>query len=264
MLNLPPADHTPLKRPPLPLVVGQARFSSPAQEVTQEVAANFQSGLREAGFDLPKVRSVEVGDVFIGPSVRPTAVDRVTGVQLTSKDDDWIVTLVPGAVSLETPSFSSFAGQFGPLLAHVLHLTNTVMAPITLTRAGLRFVNVLHRPDKAGDWSRWVRPALVAAQSDELLGSGVISQSQQLLLGVERGVRSAVRAGNADVDGEEAYLLDIDTFAEPSELWTPEKAISTFDDLNRCGVAVFQGLISTEMLSHLLGSGVEGESVDDH
>ena len=254
MLNLPPADHSPLDQPPLPLVVAQARFSSPVQEITQDVVARFQAGLHEAGFDFGRVVSVEMGDIIIGPGARPTSSDRLSGVQLTSQDGAWMVTLMPGSVSLETPSFSSFSGQFGPLLGHVLRLATDVVGPVILTRAGLRFVNVLRRPEVEGGWSRWVRPSLVAAHSDELIGAGLVSQSQQLLFDVAAGIKRAVRAGGAEIDGKEGFLLDIDTFSEPASLWLLGNAIAVFDDLNRSGVALFQALVTPEMLSHL-GSG---------
>jgi uncharacterized protein (TIGR04255 family) len=263
MLKLPPADHTPLEHPPLPLVVAQARFSSPVQEITQDVVARFQAGLLDAGFALDRVVSVEVGDVVIGPGARPTPTDRLTGVQLTSEDGEWMVTLLAGSVSLETPSFSSFSGQFGPLLAQVLRLATDVLDPVMLTRAGLRFVNVLHRPEAEGDWSRWVRPSLVAAQGDELLGSGLVSQTQQLLFDVAAAIKSAVRAGSAEVDGKEGFLLDIDTFSEPAALWLVGNVASVFDDLNASGVALFQALVTPEMLSRL-GSGDTNVEAGQH
>lgn len=263
MLNLPPADHTPLHHPPLPLVVAQARFSSPVQEVTQDLVARLQRGLLEAGYHFDRVASVEMSEVFLGPGQRPASSDRVTGVQLTSHDRSWMVTLMPASVSLETPSFSSFAGQFGPLLGHVLRLVTDVVRPLTLTRAGLRFVNVLRRPDDAGGWERWVRSFLLAAHNDDLIGMGVVSQSQQLLLDVATGVRSAVQAGSAEIDGDEGFLLDIDTFTEPSTLWALEDVMFGFELLNRSGVALFQVLVTPEMLTRLSSGDDEVEAGRD-
>lgn len=254
MLNLPAADHTPLHHPPLPLVVAQARFSSPVQEVTQDLVARLQGGLLEAGYGFDRVAAVEMSEMILGLGPRPAASERVAGVQLTSRDRSWMVTLMPGSVSLETPSFSSFAGQFGPLLDHVLRLVTDVVKPLTLTRAGLRFVNVLRRPDDAGGWERWVRPSLIAVHNDDVIGMGVVSQSQQLLFDVSVGIRSAVHAGGAEIDGQEGFLLDIDTFTEPSTLWSLEDVATRFDLLNRSGVALFQVLVTPEMLTRL-GSG---------
>lgn len=262
MLNLPPADHTRLAYPPLPLVVAQARYSSPLQEVTQNVVSQFQAGLLRDGYDFDRVVSVEVGEILIGPGAGPAPSNRMTGVQLNCRDGEWMVTLLPGSVSLETPSFTSFSGQFGPLLGSVLRLATDVVGPVVLTRAGLRFVNVLRRPDIEGGWGRWVRPSLVAAHNDELVGAGLVSQSEQLLFNVTAGVTSAVRAGGAEIDGQEGFLLDIDTFSEPASLWATDNVETVFDDLNESGVALFQALITPEMLLHLRSGDMEMEK--DH
>lgn len=253
MLNLPRADHTPLRHPPLPLVVAQARFASPVSEVSLELTSLFQAGLRELGYDFNQVKAVTGGDVVIAPGVAPTTNTRVLGFQLSPSDGAWIVTLMPDAVSLETPSFESFEAQFGPLLGSVLALATKVAGPVTLHRAGLRFVNVLRRPDPAdkGTWSRWVHPTLVAPTLDDVLGPGLVSQGQQLVFEPADGVRSTVRTGEGVENGQEAFLLDIDTYVEPNVLWAVADVRERFEVLNEHGVALFQALISAEMLAHL-------------
>lgn len=257
MLNLPGADHTPLRHPPLPLVVAQARFAAPITEVTLELTAQFQAALRGLGFDFDQAKAVAGGEIVISPGAAPTATSRMLGFQLSPSDGSWIVTLMPDAVSLETPSFESFDGQFGPLFEHVLRLAAELAGPVTLHRAGLRFVNVLHRPPASagdggvGSWARWVHPALVAPALDENLGSGLLSHSQQLAFELAQGVRSTVRTGEAIENGEEAFLLDIDTYMEPNALWSADEVRGRFEVLNEHGVALFQALVSAEMLTYL-------------
>jgi len=118
-------------------------------------------------------------------------------------------------------------------------------------RAGLRFVNVLRRPDSNGGWGRWVRPSLLAPADDDLLAQGLLSHTQQLVLDVADGVRSNVRTGGAEVDDEEAFLLDIDTFWETNNLWSIDEVVARFGALNSHGVALFQVLVTPEMLAHL-------------
>lgn len=253
MLTLRPADHTPLRHPPLPLVVAQARFAArEGVEISNEVAARFQATLREAGPDFNRVVPVQTGDIVFGPGVQP-ATSTSNGFQFVPDDQSWIVTLMPDSVSLETPSFASFAEQFGPILDAVLQATAAVVTPVSLTRAGLRFVNVLKSPDGRADWSRWLRPALVAPHVDDLLATGIVNHSQQLVLDVAPGVRSAVRTGPAKAGDEDAFLLDIDTFAEPASLWVTTAVIELFGNLNANGVALFQSLITADMFAHLKG-----------
>lgn len=263
MLNLPLPDHTPLRNPPLPLVVAQARFAALSSEITLDGALRFQAGLRKADYDFDQVKAATGGDIVIGPGSPPTATNSVHGFQFSPADEAWIVTLMPNSVAVETPSFASFTGQFKPLLEVVVRLATEIAEPLTLTRSGLRFVNVLRKPNHDGDWDRWVRPSLLAPINDELLNPGLVSHTQQLVLEIADGVRSNVRTGGAELDGEEALLLDIDTFSETNSLWSPDVVVAQFSDLNGHGVSLFQALVSAEMLAHLGAGGFAGQSNND-
>ena len=83
MLNLPLADHTPLRHPPLPLVVAQARFAAPIAEISLDLTARFQAGLRELGFDFAQVKPVAGGDIVISPGAAPATTNRIAGFQLS-------------------------------------------------------------------------------------------------------------------------------------------------------------------------------------
>lgn len=252
MLNLPQADHTPLRHPPLPLVVAQARFATQAgSELSNEVTTRFQASLLASGYDFGQVAPVQTNEIVFGPGVPPSASVSASGFQFSPEDKSWMVTLMADSVSLETPSFLSFADQFGPLLNEVLAAATVAVAPISVTRVGLRFVNLLRSPDGQNDWGRWLRRSLVGPHIDELLSPGVLNHNQQLILDVAPQMRSAVRTGPAMHDDEDAFLLDIDTFAELATLWTSESVTGWFERLNECGVALFQTLISAEMLAHL-------------
>ncbi len=259
MLNLPQADHVPLRHPPLPLVVAQARFATQAgSALSSEVTALFQASLLGAGYDFSQVTPVQTNEIVFGPGVPPSASVSASGFQFSPEDKSWMVTLMADSVSLETPSFLSFADQFGPLLNEVLAAATVAIIPIAVTRVGLRFVNLLRSPDGQNDWGRWLRPALVAPHIDELLSPGVLNHNQQLILDVAPQVRSAVRTGPAMDGNQDAFLLDIDTFADLATLWTSESVSGWFEQLNESGVALFQALISAEMLAHLK-YGDEGE-----
>jgi uncharacterized protein (TIGR04255 family) len=271
MLSLPQPDHTPLDQPSLPLVVAQARLASSAQEISQEVVSDFQTRLRARGFDLPRVKPIATSDIVVGvvgPAAPMTSVT-TKGFQLTTEDGGWLVTLTPDSVAVETPAFRSFAEQFGPRLEHIVSAATEAVHPVTLARAGLRFVNLLRRPTgpDAGpdgqDWSGWVRPSLVAVRGDDLLAPGLVSVAQQVLLDVEVGVRAAVRTGPARVDGDEAMVLDIDVYSEPSQLWRAEDVVARFERLNSCGVALFQVLVTPEMLTQLRAAGASEGTGDD-
>ena len=229
MLNLPPADHTPLHHPPLPLVVAQARFSSPVQEVTQDLVARLQGGLLEAGDHFDRVASVEMSEVFLGLGQRPASSERVTGVQLTSHDRSWMVTLMPASASLETPSFSELCRAVRASARPCLATGHRRRQAPYSDACGPAVCQCLASSRRCWWMERWVRSSLLAAHNDDVIGMGVVSQTQQLLFDVATGVRSAVQAGGAEIDGDEGFLLDIDTFTEPSTLWALEDVMSGFE-----------------------------------
>ena len=252
MLNLPRADHSPLRHPPLPLVVAQARFAAQAGiELSSEVTARFQASLLGVGYNFSQVTPVQTNEIVFGPGVSPSASVSAKGFQFSPEDKSWMVTLMADSVALETPSFLSFSEQFGPLLDEVVTAATVAVTPVSVIRVGLRFVNLLHSPDGQDDWGRWLRPSLVAPHIDELLRPGVLNHNQQLILDVAPNVRSTVRTGLTRRDDQDAFLLDVDTFAEPATLWTRESVSDWFKQLNESGVALFQALISAEMMTHL-------------
>lgn len=252
MLTLPLADHAQLTNPAHPLVVAQVQFGSPVAEITAEALAAFQHALQSSGLDLSVVKPIHGGDIVIGPGIA-TATNTLAGYQVSSPDGLWFVALTNGWVSLETPAFTTFATDFSVRLEYVLRAATETIRPVAVSRAGLRFVNILSRPE--GDaWSGWIRESLIAVAEDTLLADGLVGHAQQLLFDVAPDRKSVVRCGPvADESGAPRFMLDIDTYAEPGAVWNVDAIAAAFSDLNESGVALFQTLITTEMLAHLQG-----------
>ncbi|GAA2165138.1 TIGR04255 family protein [Pedococcus bigeumensis] len=266
MLNLTRPDHTPLPSPALPLVVAQARHAGVRGEVTADVVAAVQDRLRQVtGVDLERVAQLMSTDIIIGPGVSPPPQTSTPGVQLATADGTWQATVTREWVSLETQRFTSYDGAFRPLFEQLLLVVTELLSPVTTVRCGLRFVNVLTPPaDARGGapdaWGRWVRSSLVALAADEWLAAGIETFAGQMLLSVAPGVHSGVRSGPVQNDGTPAFLLDIDTYAEPQSVWRASEVLAQFDRLNESGVALFQELITPEMLNHLRGEESEVSS----
>ncbi|GAA4885064.1 hypothetical protein GCM10025788_26460 [Serinicoccus chungangensis] len=105
-----------------------------------------------------------------------------------------------------------------------------------------------------------MRPSLVAVLDDVWLSEGMLAFSQQLQLDIGDGFRCGLRSGPTD-DGN--YLLDLDNYGESGALWTLERVMDEFDKLNARGVAVFQSMISAEMLGNLRGDEVPEGGQDE-
>lgn len=262
MLNLPQADHTPLESPALPLVVAQARYAGVRAEVTAEIVSAVQARLRDLlGVQLSRVAPLISTDIVIGPGVAPPPQVSMHGMQLSAEDGQWQATVTQEWVSLETPSFRSYAEDFKPVWTALLAVVSEALSPVTVMRAGLRFVNVLKPPVElaAGapvamcSWDRWVRGSLAGPASDDWLRAGLLAYSQQMLVEVGPGMRSGVRTGPLENEDRPAFLLDIDTFSEPQAVWADDEVVGLFEQLNGCGVALFQELVTPEMLDHLRG-----------
>ncbi len=250
MLNLPAPNRIPLTNAPLPLVVAQARYAAEASSVPADVLESVQSRLRDAGLDCAQVGTVTSADaVSIGPA---PIITSSSGFQLSTLDGAWSVVLLPDSASLETRSFHSFDDQFRPYLHALLRAVTETLRPTLLQRAGLRFVNVLRSPEPGpAEWPRWVSFAVCAPLQDEVVSAGVRALTQQMALQVTDKVESTVRSGVVEADGEPGFLLDIDTYSQPATLWSRADAPGQFDELNERGVAMFQALITTEMLTRL-------------
>lgn len=288
MLHLPRADHTPLPAPALPLVVAQARYSGVRRNVSAEVVKGVQSRLRRAaGVSLDRVAELTSTDIVIGPGVAAPPQTSQSGVQLATNDGQWQASVTADWVSLETQSFHSYAEEFAPLLRELLAAVTELQEPVTATRTGLRFVNVLRPPEEdaaapgapaSRTWARWIRESVVAPAADEWLHEGVLNYTQQMLLDVEPAGRAAestwstespvtplrcgVRSGPVDEQAS-GFLLDLDNFAEPQSVWDSAAVMGLFDDLNECGVALFQQLVTPEMLNHLRGETSGGSVTTD-
>lgn len=270
MLKLRQADHSPLRSPALPLVVAQARYSGVRAEVTADVVSAVQTRLRdEAGVVLSRVAPLVSTDIVIGPGVAAPPQVSQHGMQLSAENGQWQATVTPEWVSLETPSFRSYAQDFRPVWTELLGAVSTALAPVTVMRAGLRFVNVLKPPVELAEgapvavcgWDRWVRRSLAGPAGDEWLRVGVLAYSQQMLVESGPGVRSGVRSGPVENEDRPAFLLDIDTFSEPQVVWAVDEVVALFERLNGCGVALFQELVTPEMLNHLRGGDVAAGDV---
>lgn len=261
MLKLPEPDHRPLQNVALPLVVAQARFSSVHVELDREMLSRFQFLFDGAGLHTPRVNPLQLNQVIVGPSPEPV-MSRTNGYQLVSVDGEWTVTITSDSIALETPAFTSYAENFRPWWYQVVAAATEIITPVTLTRAGLRFVNVLHVPQEAaGDaWARWLHPSLVAALDDAWLSDGTLAISQQLQLDLGDGVRCGMRSGPVE-DGN--YLLDLDNYLESESIWSLGGVMKEFDSLNSCGVAAFQAMISAEMLGVLRGEYVGKDGTNE-
>ncbi len=261
MLRLPEPDHRPLQNVALPLVVAQARFSSAHTELDGEMLSRFQFLFEEAGLHTPRVDPLQLNQVIVGPSPEPV-MSRTNGYQLISADGECTVTITSDSIALETPSFKSYAENFGPRWHQVVAVATEILSPVTLTRAGLRFVNVLHVPQETtgGEWGRWLHPPLVAALYDAWLSEGTLAFSQQIQLDLGGGVRCGMRSGPVE---RGKYLLDLDNYLESGAIWSLDRVMQEFDSLNSRGVAAFQAMISTEMLEVLRGEYVGKDGTDE-
>ena len=253
MLNLPKADHRPLKNAALPLVVAQARFAGTAHRVSSQALELLQRRMRDVGLELPSVNPIEGADLVFGPG-GASATNTITGFQLTN-EDGWTVSLTNEWVTLETVAFAGYESTFAPKLATVVRAAAEAMQPVAVARLGLRFVNVLTRPEGTA-WTSWLHPAVLGAIGAPELAQGLIGQTQQFVFQVAEGVSSAVRSGPQP--NSAAYLLDIDTFSEPTAVWNTEQVVEGFNALNGHGVALFQSLITPDMLNQLRGGAVDG------
>ncbi len=161
-LELPAPDTTRLEKSPLQLVVCQVRFED-IPSVTDPrlaLAIHGRLGGREGPYPILEQLKGEQLEVTLGIGGSPIATQTspLNGWRLFSQGRDWIVSLLPGSVSLETTAYTIWDGDFNSRLASLLDAVSEELRPALEQRLGLRYVDLLTEPEVTSPvgWQGWV------------------------------------------------------------------------------------------------------------
>lgn len=262
LAGLPPADRTLLIEPPLELAVVEVRFTTDATDVDSTVALALRKALAAAGQDYPRMERAQENRVEIqmdpaaGPQTRVAQFAR--GWQLHAADDSSTVTIVAGAVVLQTRRYERWSVTLRPAVLAMLEVVQSDLAPALVARIGLRYVDrFVDATATAATWTGRISEHLLGAVSHPVFGSHVRSAQQQVELGLGPAHGAMLRHGpfaDPATGGASSYLVDIDVFDAESTAFDPETLTVRAEVLNRTAATLFQATLTREYLLELQGA----------
>ena len=114
-LNLPNPDTSRLPHSPLELVICQIRFDRRLRVGEAPTALAFHEDLGGPSGRYQQLDEIEGQQLVIlaGPGVEQTSQSRKTsGWKFSSENGEWIVTLMPDHVALETTAYTTWDDDF--------------------------------------------------------------------------------------------------------------------------------------------------------
>jgi uncharacterized protein (TIGR04255 family) len=259
-LNLPNPDTSRLPRSPLELVICQIRFDRRLRVGEAPTALAFHEDLGGPSGRYQQLDEIEGQQLVIsaGPGVEQTSQSRKTsGWKFSSENGEWIVTLMPDHVALETTAYTTWDDDFGPRLSEVVKATAKHIEPTMEQRLGLRYVDRISelKLTSIREWSDYIAPELLGLVLHPAIGPEIVNLGQQLLIGVDDQVQAGVRHGPV-VDAESDYvdyLLDYDLFRQGGRPFEVESVLKTVSQLNRYALQLFHASATEKLLEFLRG-----------
>jgi len=262
LADLPPADRTLLVEPPLELAVVEIRFATDAPDVDSSVALAMREALAGIGQDYPRMEraqenrvEIQMDDAF-GPQARVAQFAR--GWQLHAADGSSTVTVVAGAVVLQTRRYERWSVTLRPAILAMLEVVHSHLAPPLVQRIGLRYVDrFVDTGATAASWRGRISEHLLGAVAHPVFGTHVRSAQQQVEIGLGPAHGAALRHGpfaDPAAGGAISYLVDIDVFDAESTAFDPEPLTVRAEVLNRTAATLFQATLTREYLIALQGA----------
>ncbi len=193
----------------------------------------------------------------------------------TSRDKRTAMTVRPEAIVVETTDYERYE-SLRELVGKVLKARSVTARGVGVERIGLRYIDEIRVPPDNGDtstsWNEWVHPSLLGPR-DVFSASGLTPSEHQGIALFQAGedqvlaLRYGPRKGYA-VDptlelrrpmlpppDSPFFLIDIDSFWQPSGIW-PEMDVETvLECIDRLHVPVrevFESLITDQLRKEVL------------
>jgi uncharacterized protein (TIGR04255 family) len=254
--ELPPSSFGLLPRSPLELVVCQVRHED--RELNAEQALTIHEMLGGPDGPLPRVEQVEMQTAtvaFAGAVSGPPTTEIAHGWHLKSEDGAWTAALLPGHFSLETTKYSHWQ-HFRDRLSALAAAVEEVARPTMEQRLGLRYVDRLDQPPVMSPpgWAPWIHPTLMGPLLHPQLAEHVRSVRQQIDFDLGSGRQCVLRHGTvSDAPGHvgTVYLLDFDVYRQQARRFSTGEVLRTAEDFHRQADALFQQVITPDLLSYL-------------
>jgi uncharacterized protein (TIGR04255 family) len=270
LAGLPPADRTLLVRPPLELAVLEVRFVADASDIAVDVALTAQERLADLGHVYARLERAQENRIEIQMQPGAAPVSQVQSIaqgwQLHAADGSGHITLLPGAVVLQTSRYERWSVTLRPVLEVLVGVAEEFLAPSVVDRIGLRYVDrfVDAGARTPAAWRGRIQPDLLGPACHPVFGAHVRGAQQQVELALGAAQGALLRHGpfaDPAVGGAISYLVDIDVYDAESSRFRTADLVHRAEVLNRTAASLFQATLTREYLRTLQQ---EQASADDH
>jgi len=254
-MPFPESPRVVYERNPLEEVICQLRFPT-ILRIDAEMPAAFQEMVRNEYPLYTEAEAVLGG----GPPMPPEVAQVLRGGlpvtrQFHTQDQVWKIGLTRDFLSLSTRHYERWE-QFRERLAFATSALEQTYRPAFLSRVGLRYRNIIHRPTLGLNvqWSELLMPHVAAELSSQEMAESVSEAVHLVLFKLdEQGSRVQLRHGLESREGlaGAAYVLDADFFTD-SRMET-QNVVQRLDYFNRQAGCLFRWCI-TDALHQRLGS----------
>ena len=249
-LALPDPDRSRLPRSPLDLVVCQLRFEARPQVRDAQLALAIDEALGGAQGRYVRLEQVQAQEVnfVVGPGAAPAVgpAQASSGWRLQTADGQWIVSLMPDHVALETTHYTTWE-DFRERMHELIDVTVQHIAPGIEQRLGLRYIDRISEVEarSPADWTRYLAAELLGLVLHEGLGSAVTAARQQVLLDLNEGYSCTFTHGFLPGEAERLnYVLDYDVHREGGRPFDADLVKQALDVLHDDALKLFQASIT--------------------
>ena len=195
------------------------------------------------------------------PSVITDAEKRVRYL-FQSADEVWTVALTSEFLALTTSNYGNW-DEFRGRLDEVFQALIAVYRPAVFTRIGLRYRNLIRRPDlelSAYDWKYLIEPHIAGPLATDAISGREIKEAKGVLVlnAGNAGAAVTLRHGLVEPDepnqGELAYAIDSDFYTERRT--NADGILDFLDSANADAGRLFRWCITTELHEALRPSDV--------
>ncbi|WP_235835743.1 TIGR04255 family protein [Arthrobacter terricola] len=260
--GLPSADKTLLANAPLEVAICEVRFTAEVGSVPVETAERVRDAL---------AKSLEVDFTSIQPAAQNTmeinlnavgaswSGEETKGWQIASAQGHHTATVFPGSVIWQVADYERWSISMRRPLELLLGAIASDLFPSLVQRIGLRYVDrfVDSSCVKPQDWEGKIEASLLGPLCNPVFGGLVTSSQQQVDFALDGRHGAVLRHGPIPDPASRSvnYLLDLDVFANASELFKIDDVLGTAEKLNRTALSLFQACVSVDYLKALQGEG---------
>jgi uncharacterized protein (TIGR04255 family) len=238
-LDLPDPAEAVGARSSVIMAICQVRFEQSPVVSEKTTSLVFHDRLGGSSGAYPKIEEAEAVNqvtMTMGPAGPFSETKHLTGWQLSSEDDAWTVSLLPGSASLQTTAYNDWE-DFSERFSALLDALGEVVAPALEQRLGLRYVDRLagFGVESPMAWDQYISSSFLGPILIPGIGQSVQVAQQQLNLSAGNDIACIIRHGLAppNDDGTHDYLFDCDVVREsgrPFDAAAIRRLVDSFKD----------------------------------